>query len=95
MAENSRIGSTPTTSFSAKPSNAACGAPAELAKRPGPGSARRRVVVNQGVAPAWKDSRSLGRISPMEHRVKAMLLVLFDFGQTVRPQFGEDVYFAP
>ena len=31
----------------------------------------------------------------MEHRVKAMLLVLLDFGQTVRPQFGENVYFAP
>ena len=95
MAENSRIGSAPTMSFSTRLSNAACGAPAELAKRPGPGSARRRVVVNQGVAPAASDFQSLGRISPMEHRVKAMLLVLLDFGQTVRPQFGEDVHFAP
>ena len=33
MAENSRIGSAPTTSFSTRLSNAACGAPAELAKR--------------------------------------------------------------
>jgi hypothetical protein len=31
----------------------------------------------------------------MEHRVKAMLFVLLDLGQTVRPQFGEDVYFPP
>ena len=31
----------------------------------------------------------------MEHRVEAMLLVLLDFGQTVQPPFGEDVYFAP
>jgi hypothetical protein len=31
----------------------------------------------------------------MEHRVEAMLLVLLDFGQTVGPQFGEDVHFAP
>jgi hypothetical protein len=36
MAENSRIGSAPTTSFSARLSNAAYGAPAELTKRPGP-----------------------------------------------------------
>jgi hypothetical protein len=95
MAENSRIGSAPTTSSSARLSSAAYGAPAELTKRPGPGSARCRVVVNQRVTPASKDSRSLGRISPMEHRVEAMLLVLLDFGQTVRPQFGEDVHFAP
>jgi hypothetical protein len=95
MAENSRIGSAPTTSFRASLSNAARGAPAELAKTPGPGSARRRVVINQGVAPAASDFQSLGRISPMEHRVKAMLLVLLDFGQTMQPQFGEDVYFAP
>ena len=31
----------------------------------------------------------------MEHSLKAMLLVLLDFGQTVRPQFGENVHFAP
>jgi hypothetical protein len=31
----------------------------------------------------------------MEHRVEAMLLVLLDFSQTVGPQFGEDVHFAP
>jgi hypothetical protein len=95
MAENSRIGSAPTTSFSARLSNAACGAPAELTKRPRTGSARCRVVINQGVTPAPKQPQSLGGISPMEHRVEAMLLVLLDFGQTVRPQFGEDVHFAP
>ena len=95
MAENSRIGSAPTTSFSARLSNAAYGASAELTKRPGPGSARCRVVVNQGVTPAPKQPQSLGRISPMSHGLEAMLLVLLDFGQTVRPQFGEDVHFAP
>ena len=37
MAENSRIGSAPITSFSARLGNAAYGAPAELTQRPGPG----------------------------------------------------------
>jgi hypothetical protein len=32
------------------------------------------------VAPALKHPQSLGRISPMEHRLEAMLLVLFDLG---------------
>jgi hypothetical protein len=95
MAENSPIGNAPTTNFSTRLGNAAYGAPAGLTKRPGPVSARCRVVVNQGVMPAPKQPKSLGRISPMEHGLKAMLLVLLDFGQTVRPQFGEDVYFAP
>ena len=31
----------------------------------------------------------------MEHSLEAMLLVLLDFGQAVRPQFGEDGYFPP
>jgi hypothetical protein len=31
----------------------------------------------------------------MSHGLEAMFLVLLDFGQTVRPQFGEDVHFAP
>ena len=95
MAENSRIGSAPTTSFSARLSNAAYGARAEHQEPDQKGSARCRVVVNQGVTPASKQPQSLGRISPMEHRVEAMLLVLFDFGQTVRPQFGQNVHFAP
>jgi hypothetical protein len=94
MAENSRISSALTASSSARLSSAACGAQAEL-ERPGPGSARCRVVVNQSVTPAPKQPQSLGRISPMKHRFEAMLLVLLDFGQTVRPQFGEDVHFTP
>jgi hypothetical protein len=85
MVENSRIGSAPTTSFSTRLGNAADGAPAGLTKRPGPGSARCRVVVNQGVTPASKNSRSLGRISPMDHGFEAMLLVLLDLGHAVRP----------
>jgi hypothetical protein len=84
MAENSRIGSVTQPA-----------APAALAQRRHPASTRRRVVVNQGVAPAASDFRSLPRISPMEHRVEAMLLVLLDFGQTVQPPLCEDVYFAP
>jgi hypothetical protein len=95
MAENSRIGSAPTKSSSARLSSAAYGAPADHHERPGPGSARCRIVVNQRVTPASKDSRFLGRISPMDHSLETMLLVLLDFGETVRPQFGEDVYFAP
>jgi hypothetical protein len=31
----------------------------------------------------------------MKHRLEAMLLVLLDFSQTVRPHFGEDVHVAP
>ena len=96
MAENLRIGSAPTTSFNASLGNTAYGAPAKLTRASTrPGSARCGVVVNRGVTPASKHSQSLGRISPMEHRVKAMLFVLLDLGQTVRPQFGEDVYFPP
>jgi hypothetical protein len=96
MAENSRTGSAPVTSFSARLSNAARGASARLTKcRRRPGSARCRVVVNERVTPAPKQPHSLCRISPMEHSVEAMLLVLLNFGQTVRPQFGEDVSFAP
>ena len=83
MAENSRIGSV----------TQACGS--DCAWQAAPASTRCRVVVNQGVAPAASDFQSLPRISPMEHRVEAMLLVLLDFGQTVQPPFGEDVYFAP
>jgi hypothetical protein len=84
MAENSRIGSAPTSSFSARLSNAAYGAQVEHQEPDQKGSARCRVVVNQGVTPAPKQSESLGRISPMQHRVEAMLLVLLNFGQAVR-----------
>jgi len=85
MAENSPIGNAPTTNFSTRLGNAAYGAPAELTKRPGPVSARCRVVVNQGVTPASKNSRSLSRISPMDHGFEAMLFVLLDLGHAVRP----------
>ena len=85
MAKNSPIGSAPTTNFSTRLGSAAYGAPAGLRKRPGPGSARCRVVVNQGVTPASKNSRSLSRISPMDHGFEAMLLVLLDLGHAVRP----------
>jgi hypothetical protein len=96
MAENSRIGSAPITSFSARLSNAAYGASVGLTTMPTrTGSARCRVVVNQSVTPAPKQPQSLGRISPMEHGFEAMLLILLDFGQTVRPQFSEDVHFTP
>jgi hypothetical protein len=46
-----------------------------LAARP---SAGRWIVVNQRVATALKRPQSLVRISPMEHRFEAMLLILFD-----------------
>jgi hypothetical protein len=45
-----------------------------------PASTGRGIVVNQRVAPASKHPQSLGRISPMEHRLEAMLLILFDLG---------------
>ena len=86
MVENSRIGSAPITSFSARLSNAAYGASVGLTTMPTrTGSARCRVVVNQGVTPASKNSRSLGRISPMDHGFEAMLFVLLDLGHAVRP----------
>ena len=85
-AENSRIGSALTTSFSATLSNAACGASAELTKRPTrTGSTGRRIVVDQGVTPTVKRPRSLDRTMPMVHCVEAMLLVLLDLGQAVWP----------
>jgi hypothetical protein len=41
-------------------------------------STGRRIIVNQRVATALKRPQSLVRISPMEHGLEAMLLVLFD-----------------
>jgi hypothetical protein len=41
------------------------------------------------VAPAVKRPRSLDRTVPMEHRLEAMLFVLFDLGQAMRPHLGD------
>jgi hypothetical protein len=43
-------------------------------------STGRRVIVNQRVASALEHPQSLGRISPMDHCVEAMLFTLFDLG---------------
>jgi hypothetical protein len=43
-------------------------------------SAGSRIVVNQRVATTLKHPQSLGRISPMEHGLEAMLLILLDLG---------------
>jgi hypothetical protein len=54
-------------------------------------SAGRRIVVNQRVAPTVKHPQSLGRISPVEHGLEAMLLVLFNLGQAMGAPSGQDI----
>jgi hypothetical protein len=60
-----------------------------------PASAGRWIIVNQGVATALKHPQSLGRISPVDHRVEAMLLVLFDLGQAMGAPSGEEINLSP